>query len=59
MASAKAPTDKVIELLTELKAKMEADRLKLESIKAAKLSTLERIGVPEKYTVDLASKQFS
>ena len=25
MASAKAPTDKVIELLTELKAKMESD----------------------------------
>ena len=41
------------------RSKMESDRLKLESIKADKLATLERIGVPEKYTVDLASKRFS
>jgi len=41
------------------RAKMEGDRLKLEAIKSEKLSTLQRIGVPEKYTVDLASKKFS
>jgi len=41
------------------KSKMESDRLKLEAIKAEKLATLHTIGVPEKYTVDLASKQFS
>ncbi|KAL1499597.1 hypothetical protein AB1Y20_011796 [Prymnesium parvum] len=41
------------------RAKMENDRLKLETIKAEKLATLHSIGVPEKYTVDLASKKFS
>ena len=38
---------------------MEADRLKLEAIKAQKLQTLLVAGVPEKYTVDLANKKFS
>ena len=41
------------------RSKMESDRLKLEAIKTEKLHTLERIGVPEKYTVDLASKRFT
>jgi len=41
------------------RAKMESDRLTLESIKSEKLHTLQKIGVPEKYTVDLASKRFS
>jgi len=41
------------------RAKMESDRLKLEAIKSEKLGTLQRIGVPDKYTVDLASKKFS
>merc|ERR1740130_177454 len=38
---------------------MEADRLKLEAIKANKLGTLHTLGVPEKYTVDLSNKKFS
>jgi len=41
------------------RAQMEADRLKLEAIKANKLHTLHTAGVPEKYTVDLAHKKFS
>lgn len=38
---------------------MEADRLKLEAIKAHKIATLHAQGVPDKYTVDLANKKFS
>ena len=41
------------------RSKIEADRLKLESIKSEKLMTLRTAGVPEKYTVDLANKKFS
>ena len=41
------------------KTRMEAGRLKLEHIKADKLSTLTRAGVPDKYTVDLAHKKFT
>jgi len=38
---------------------IEADRLKLEAIKAHKIATLHSQGVPEKYTVDLANKKFA
>lgn len=37
----------------------EMDRLKLEAIRAEKLSTLQALGVPQKYTVDLANKRFA
>lgn len=41
------------------RAKMEQGRLKLESIKADKLSELRNSGVPSKYTVDLENKKFT
>mmetsp|Transcript_15678 Transcript_15678/g.42993 ORF Transcript_15678/g.42993 Transcript_15678/m.42993 type:complete len:514 (+) Transcript_15678:255-1796(+) len=43
----------------ETRAQMDADRIKLESIKAEKLEALHRAGVPSKYTVDLQSKRFT
>lgn len=42
----------------ETRAQMVADRLKLESIKSAKLASLHKVGVPSKYTVDLHNKRF-
>jgi hypothetical protein len=42
----------------ESRAQMGVDRLKLESIKAEKLSSLHKVGVPSKYTVDLHNKRF-
>jgi hypothetical protein len=39
-------------------AQMDADRLMLESIKAEKLASLHKVGVPSKYTVDLHNKRF-
>ena len=41
------------------RARMEADRLKLEGIKKDKLRVLEGAGVPAKYTVDLTHKKFT
>jgi len=41
------------------RAAMEAGRLKLEGIKAEKLGSLTRAGIPQKYTVDLANKKFT
>ena len=41
------------------RTRMEADRLKLESIKREKLTKLQSAGVPAKYTVDLANKKFT
>ena len=41
------------------RARMEADRLKLEGIKKDKLRVLESAGVPAKYTVDLTHKKFT
>jgi len=41
------------------RAAMEAGRLKLEGIKAEKLTLLSSAGVPQKYRVDLANKKFS
>ena len=43
----------------QARQRMEAGRLKLESIKADKLATLTGAGVPQKYTVDLANKKFT
>lgn len=42
----------------DIRANIEADRLRLEAIKAEKLAALHRAGVPHKYTVDLQHKQF-
>jgi len=44
---------------SQLRKSMESERLKLEVIKNEKLESLKKIGVPEKYTVDLASKRFN
>jgi len=44
---------------SQLRKSMESERLKLEAIKNEKLESLKKIGVPEKYTVDLASKRFN
>ena len=45
--------------LAAQRSRMDAGRLKLESIKAEKLATLQKAGVPDKYTVDLANKKFT
>merc|ERR1711988_456433 len=41
------------------RGRMEAGRLKLESIKSEKLRSLQSAGVPGKYIVDLANKKFT